>query len=74
LSALEIVSFADKSVEGGAPGEGARTYENSAAAFVLFVTFGLAAVGAAITTTKYVTTNQAAISGKEHRIPTRPSG
>jgi hypothetical protein len=44
-----------------------------AAAFLLFVTFGLAAVGAAIATTKYVTTNQAAISGKEHRI-TRPAG
>jgi hypothetical protein len=45
-----------------------------AAAFVLFIAVGLAAVGAAITTTKYVTTNQAAISGKEHRIPTRLAG
>jgi hypothetical protein len=45
-----------------------------AAAFILFFAFGLAAVGAAITTTKYMTTNQASISGKEHRIPTRPAG
>ena len=44
-----------------------------AAAFVLFFAFGLAAIGAAITTTKYVTTNQAA-SEKEHRMPTRPAG
>jgi general stress protein CsbA len=44
------------------------------AVFVLFFAFALAAVGAAITTTKYVTTNQAAISGKEHRIPMRPAG
>jgi hypothetical protein len=40
-----------------------------AAAFVLF--FCLAAIGAAVTTAK--TTNQAAISGKEHRIA-RPAG
>jgi hypothetical protein len=45
-----------------------------AAAFVLFFAFGLAAVGAAITTTKYVKTDQAGISGKEHRIPPRPAG
>jgi hypothetical protein len=45
-----------------------------AAAFVLFFAFGLAAVGAAITTTKYVKSEQAAISGKEHRIPPRPAG
>jgi hypothetical protein len=45
-----------------------------AAAFALFFAFGLAAVGAAITTTKYVKTDQAAISGKEHRIPPRPEG
>jgi hypothetical protein len=45
-----------------------------AAAFVLFFAFGLAAVCAAITTTKYMTTNQASISGKEHRIPPRPAG
>jgi hypothetical protein len=42
-----------------------------AAAFVLFVCFGLAAIGAAVTTAKR--TNEAAISGKEHRIA-RPAG
>jgi hypothetical protein len=42
-----------------------------AAALVLFVCFCLAAIGAAVTTAK--TTNQAAISGKEHRIA-RPAG
>ena len=42
-----------------------------AAALVMFVCFCLAAIGAAVTTAK--TTNQAAISGKEHRIP-RPAG
>jgi hypothetical protein len=37
----------------------------------LFVCFCVAAIGAAVTTAK--TTNQAAISGKEHRIA-RPAG
>jgi hypothetical protein len=46
-----------------------------AAVFVLFLAFGLAAVGAAITTTKYTTTHQTGISGKEHRtVPARPAG
>jgi hypothetical protein len=44
-----------------------------AAAFILFICFGLAAIGAAVTTTKYLTTGQLTISGKDHRMA-RPAG